>query len=366
MREFFKYYGETFKNIVKSEPIVSTLILSIFFYSFFYPTAYEAQQPKNLPIVIVDEENSVTTSKIIDAVYLSPNIHVKAITGNFAEAKKLVQEEKADGILLLPDNLSNSLRRGEIGGVGFYLSAANLLASKTIGAGLATSVEAALKEQISQLGHITQFSFVMPIHKIPLYNTLSGYGSYVFPAISSLIIHQTIILGLGMLIAGYREKKWIPKVSEFWAIFFAIFTVGCLGCLYFFGFTFWYYDYPHGGNFWGMLLAVPIFVGCIVALAMLISTFMDSAERVGHVIVSTSVPLFLLSGIAWPFEAMPSWIYWMGSIFPSTSGIHMFIQLNQMGAPTSLVVPKLIYLATFGLICLILAFYRLRNTTNYS
>ncbi|ALH96569.1 ABC transporter permease [Acinetobacter equi] len=360
MKAFFKYYFQTFKDVAKSEPILATLILSIFFYSFFYPTAYKAQIPEGLPIVIVDEEQSVTTAKIIDAVYLSPNVHVTTITGNFAEAKQLVQEEKAEGILFLPDNLSNSLRRGEIGGVGFYLSAANLLASKQIGVGLAASIEAALKEQIAQLGHITEFSITIPVHQIPLYNTLSGYGSYVFPSISSLIIHQTIILGLGMLIAGYREKKWIPKTVEFWGVFFAIFTIGCLGSLYLFGFTFWYYDYPHGGNFWGMILAVPIFVGCIVSLAMLLATFMDSAERVGHVIVSTSVPLFLLSGIAWPFEAMPSWIKWIGQVLPSTNGMQMFIQLNQMGVPTNLVIPKLIYLFAFGLICLILAFYRLR------
>ena len=366
MKEFFKYYAKTFKDVVKSEPILATLILSIFFYSFFYPTAYQAQQPKDLPIVIVDQEHSTTTSKIIEAVFLNPNIHVTLVTGNFAEAKQLVQEEKAEGILLLPDNLSNSLRRGEIGGVGFYLSAANLLASKQIGTGLAASVEAALKQQIAQLGHISQFSVSMPIHQIPLYNTLSGYGSYVFPSISSLIIHQTIVLGLGMLIAGYREKNWIPKTSEFWGIFFAIFTIGCLGCLYLFGFTFWLYDYPHGGNFWGMILAVPIFVSCIVALAMLIATFMDSAERVGHVIVSTSVPLFLLSGIAWPYEAMPNWIHWMGKVLPSSNGMQMFIQLNQMGVPTNIITPKLIYLMSFGIICLILAFYRLKNNSKLS
>lgn len=364
MKSFFQYYLKTFKDIATREPIVTTLILSIFFYSFFYPTAYESQQPEGLPIVIVDEESSVTTAKIIDAVYLSPNVNVVNITGNFAEAKQLVEEEKAEGILFLPENLSNSLHRGEIGGIGLYLSAANLLASKQIGEGLAGSVEYALSQQISKLGHITSFSPTIPIHQIPLYNTLSGYGSYVFPAISSLIIHQTIVLGLAMLIAGFRETKWRPKVSEFWGIFFAIFTIGCLGCFYLFGFTFWFYDYPHGGNFLGMLLAVPIFVSCIIALGLLVATLLDSAERAGHIIVSTSVPLFLLSGIAWPYEAMPTWIHWLGQVLPSSVGMQMFIQLNQMGVPTSIIIPKLIYLITFGAICLIVAFYRLRKPLN--
>lgn len=41
---------------------------------------------------------------------------------------------------------------------------------------------------------------------MPLFNTLSGYGSYIFPAVASLIIHQTIVLGLAMLVASYREQ----------------------------------------------------------------------------------------------------------------------------------------------------------------
>lgn len=359
MKTFFQYYLQTFKTIVTSEPLVATLILSIFFYGIFYPTAYEAQQPEGLPIVIVDEEKSPTTARIIDALMSNPDVHVKTITGNFIEAKQLVQEEKAEGILLLPYNLSNSLHRGENGGVGFYLAASNLLASKKIGLGLALSVENVLVDQIEAWGHITQFKPQVPIHQIPLYNTLEGYGSYVFPAISSLIIHQTILLGLGMLIAGYREKGWRPQLKEFWAIYCAILTIGCSGCLYFFGFVFWIYEYPHGGNFWGMLLAIPIFVSSVIALAFLVASFVDCAERIGHIIVATSVPLFLLSGIAWPYQSMPSWIEWIGRPLPSSVGPQMFIQLNQMGVPTEIILPKLIYLACFTAICLILAYYRL-------
>jgi ABC-2 type transport system permease protein len=77
------------------------------------------------------------------------------------------------------------------------------------------------------------------------------------------------------------------------------------------------------------------------------------------VIVFTSIPLFLLSGTAWPHAAMPEWMQWLGQALPSTQGIQMFIQLNQMGVPTQLVIPKMIYLATFAGICLVWAYFRL-------
>ncbi|MCU4613000.1 ABC transporter permease [Acinetobacter parvus] len=359
MKSFFFYYKQTFKNIVKNNSVFTTLIASILMYSFFYPTAYKAQVAENIPIVIVDEEQSVLSSKIISQTASSPHIQIQAVTGNFLEAEQMVKNQKAEAILLLPENLSQSLRRGEMGGIGLYLSTAYFLQTKKAATGLATSIEYTLKEHLEKFGEASQFEIELPIHDIPLFNTLSGYGSYIFPAVASLIIHQTLLLGLAMLIASYRESGWIAKPIEFWATFTAILTIGCLGCLYLFGFTFWLYDYPHGGNFWGMLLATPVYVSCIIGLAMLVGSLVDMPERVGHLVVVTSLPLFLLTGAAWPHAAMPEWMQWFAWTLPSTHGVQMFVQLNQMGVPTSIVVPKLIYLSTVGAVLLALSYYRL-------
>ena len=359
MKSFFCYYKQTFKNIVKNNSVFTTLIASILMYSFFYPTAYKAQVAENIPIVIVDEEQSVLSSKIISQTASNPHIQIQAVTGNFLEAEQMVKNQKAEAILLLPENLSQSLRRGEMGGIGLYLSTAYFLQTKEAATGLATSIEYTLKEHLEKFGEASQFEIELPIHDIPLFNTLSGYGSYIFPAVASLIIHQTILLGLAMLIASYREKGWSAEPVEFWAIFATILTISGLGSLYLYGFTFWLYEYPHGGNFWGMLFAVPIYVSCIIGLAMLVGSLVDMPERVGHLIVATSVPLFLLTGTAWPHAAMPEWMQWFAWTLPSTHGVQMFVQLNQMGVPTSVVVPKLIYLATVGAILLALSYYRL-------
>ncbi|WP_130802139.1 ABC transporter permease [Acinetobacter ihumii] len=366
MKKFLHYYFETFKNIFKNSSILTTVILSVFFYSFFYPTAYKAEHAESLPIVIVDEEQSVVTSTIIAQVTHSPNVEIKAVTANFLEAQQMVRNQKADGILYLPENLSNSIRRGEVGGIGLYISTAYFLKTKDIGLGLATAIENAIREQAQRFGQISHFRPELSIHQIPLFNTLSGYGSYIFPAVAPLIIHQTIILGLGMLIGGFREHHWRPSAPEFWGIFACFFSIGCLGCFYLFGFIFWLNDYPHGGNFWGMLLAVPIYVSCITALGLFFGSLLDMSERAGHFLVFTSIPLFLLSGIAWPIQAMPLWIQGFTESLPSTHAIQLFIQLNQMGTLSYFILPKLIFLGCAGAIFLIIAYYRLVMHPNLS
>ena len=352
-------YIQTFKNIAGNFSILTTMILSVIFYSFFYPIAYKSQTAEQLPIVIVDEEQSVLTTQLITAISNSPNVAIIDISHNFEEAKYLVQTQKADGILLLPEHLSESLIRGETGGIGLYLSGANFLKTKQIGLGIATAVENTIAEYLSRFAQVTHFSPALPIHQIPLFNTLSGYGSYIFPAVAPLIIHQTVLLGLCMLIGGYREKQWRASRAEFLAIYLVALTIGTLGCLYLFGFTFWLNDYPRGGNFFGMLCAVPIFISAVIGLAFFIAIYFDISERAGHLIVFSSVPLFLLSGTAWPLQAMPEWMQMFSQLLPSTQGINLFVQLNQMGVSTQLILPKLIYLLFISLILLSLSWYRL-------
>ncbi len=93
---------------------------------------------------------------------------------------------------------------------------------------------------------------------------------------------------------------------------------------------------------------------------MLIGSLLDIPERAGHIIVFSSVPLFLLTGAAWPHQAMPEWLQWFAWCLPSTHAVQMFVQLNQMGVPLNVVAPKLIFLATIGVIFLITAYSRLK------
>jgi ABC-2 type transport system permease protein len=359
MKEIWHAYVKSFKDIIGHGSIFTTLILSVLFYSFFYPTAYKAQHAEALPIVIVDEEQSTLTQQIIGHVSQSPNVSITSVTANFKEAQSLVETQQADAILLLPQSLSQSIRHGESGGIGLYLSAANFLVTKQVALGLVSAVENTLSEYVKRFGEISAFSPALSVHQIPLFNPLSGYGSYVFPAVAPLIIHQTILLGMSMLIAVYREQKQRINSHGFIGLCLAIFTIGCLGCFYLFGFSFWWFDYPRGGNFWGMLLSVPVFVFCMIGLSTLFASFLDMPERAGHVIVFSSIPLFMLTGVAWPHIAMPGWMDWLAQLLPSTHAVQMFIQLNQMGVPTHFVIGKICFLLILGWLTLCLGYYRL-------
>lgn len=361
---FFGHCLTTLKNIAGNRSIFLTMVLSVVFYSFFYPVAYKAERPASLPIVIVDEENSPLSHKIITTTGHTPNVEVIKVTTNFADAKQLVEHSQADGILLISHNFSQSIHHGEVGGVGLYLSSAYFLRTQNIGEGLAVSLEATIKEELDKFIHIQHKPIPPLFHKTPLFNPLSGYGSYIFPAVAPLIVHQTLLLGVCMLVAGYRERQWRASLSEFLAIVSVSVMIGCLSAWYLFGFAFWWHDYPRGGNFWGMMLATPIFALCAVSVALLFASIVDCSERVGLLFIFTSIPLFMLTGLAYPLVGMPQALQSIASYLPTTQGVQLFVQLNQMGVPTTDVLAKLYYLLFVSILCLLLAFWRLHKATS--
>ena len=358
MKAFWHYYVLTFQRIFGNGSVLVTLILSVVFYSFFYPAAYQSQQGGLLPVVVVDEAPSQMSARLINAVEKSENVEVVAVVSQFSDATVMLKRQEVDAIVLLPAHMESNLRQGGEG-LGVYVSTAYFLRTKQIATGLVGAMAAVINDYLSRFSSASAYTPEQLIHPLPLFNPLSGYGSYIVPAVAPLIIHQTILLGLSMLVAGWRESGWRLRRGEFTGMLGSVLTIGCLGCLYLFGFTFWLNDYPRAGNFSLMLIAIPVFVLAAIGLALVLASYLDMAERSGHLLVFTSVPLFLLSGVAWPLQAMPAWLAGFASLLPSTVGINTFVRINQMGVGADDVVWQLLYLGVIGVGLNVWAYKRL-------
>lgn len=361
IKAFLRDCLATFQAIFAHRSIALTLVFAVPFYSFFYPAAYQGQVAQSVPIVVVDEENSALSRQIVRAVSATPNVSVYAVDPNFLYAQDLANDGKVEGILYLPATLSQSVHRGEEGGVGLYLSGAYFLRAQQVGLGLKNALEETIRESLAPFLHISHKDPPTLVRAYPLFNSSGGYGSYIVPAVAPLIVHQTLLIGVSMLAMTLRAQYRRFSPSQYLAIFCSASLIGCLSCWYFFGFVFWWQDYPRGGNLWAMLFATPVFVGCVVGLALLVASFLDCIERVGAVFVCSSVPLFLLTGLSFPLYAMPAAVEALAYALPSTHGVQTFAQLNQMGAPLSAVAGKLWYLAAFGSVCFVWAYARLKN-----
>lgn len=349
----------TLRTILTTRPIASTLILAVVLYGFFYPAAYQIQVASQLPIVVVDQDQSQLSRNIVAKVSTLRAVNIVQQTANFAEAEQLIKQQQADAIFLIPSHLESNVLRGQNSGLALYLSGAYLIRTREIGNGLASGIKASIAEQLTPLLQTAHVEPRLSLYEYPLYNPQGGYGSYIFPAVAALIVQQTLLLGVSFLIVSLKQQQFRFNLINLTGITLACSLIGILSCLYYFGFVYWYQDYPRDANLPALLIATPVFVLAVVSLSLWLGSIFDRPERPAQVLTFTSVPFFFLTGASWPLEAMPKWMALSAWIVPSTAGVRQFIQLNQMHASLSDIGTNLLILIVIAIVFGVLASWRL-------
>lgn len=201
-----------------------------------------------------------------------------------------------------------------------------------------------------------------------LFNPYLGYGSFVMPAIIMVIIQQTLLIGIGMIGGTWREQGLYDKLrpagerrmatlpivmgkAVTYLMVYALTLTVILNVLYrVFGF-------PINGRTIDLVaFLLPYLLSCIF-MSIAVSTLFRHRESSLLLLLWTSIPVLLLSGASYPREAIPDWLYMLGQILPSSSGVEGFIHIRTMGASLGEVMPqvKLLWILTIvygGLACI--------------
>ncbi len=333
MSRFVLAFHSTLRAILTTRALFSTAILALLVYGFYYPLPYSHQAARQIPMVVVDQENSALTRRVVRALADIREVRISAYAESAEEAAALVRRRQADGILLLPRGFTRGLLAGAPGGgLAVWVNGAYLLRARDIGNAVEQAVGAAARDELGQFADALHLTPPITIIDRPLFNTREGYADYVFPAVSVVILQQTLLFASAMLMAGGRQPTGLDAVAGTWL---ALILIGSAGSFFYFGFVFWAQDVPRAGNVPALLIAVPIFAAAVAALGMLLGTAIDRPERAMAVLAPSSVPVFFLSGAAWPLSSMPDWVQLLAHFSPATWGVHAFVRLNQMGGSLS-------------------------------
>lgn len=363
-RSFGGAFVGTFAGILKHRPVASTILLAAVAYGFYYPLAYVGQSPVKLPVAVVDQDHSALSRRLLAEMNASPTLEAATVAASPAEAERLLRNGQVDGVVHIPARFEASLLHGDPQGVALYLNGAYLVRATAIGKALGGAAAAAAEQALAPVSEATRVMERLPsVVQRPLYNTSEGYGSYAVPAVSAIILQQTLLLGCA-LFAGMRRETRAPPLSRrsFFGVWAAMTLIGCVTSLFYFGFVFWFQDYPRMGDLAGVLVVAPIFAAAVSALGLGIGSLFDRHERAMQVLVGTSVPLFFLGGAAWPLFLMPAPLTWLAHLSPSTSAIQAFVKMNAAGAGLSEVAPELITLCVLAVVFGALAGWRITKT----
>lgn len=352
--------GNEFRAIFTDEGAMLILVFALLIYATVYSLAYGTQVLRNVPIGVVDESRTSTSRSLTDTFNAGPNTYVAYDPADMEEARELFFQRKIYGIVYIPSDYEEKLLGGSQANVAIYADASYFLMYRQVFQEIVTSIGAtgamvefqrliARGAQIPQAQATTQ-PVIYQSHN--LFNPYLGYGTFVMPAIIMVIIQQTLLIGIGMIGGTWREFGLYSKLrplerrkmstlpivlgrSLVYGLIYGVTTTYILGLHY------KLFHYPDNGTTGAVVVFMAVYLAACIALGLALSTLFRYRENSLLLLLWTSIPVLMLSGVSFPREGIPDWLYNFGQIFPSSHGVSGFIRIRSMGATLGEVLPEI-------------------------
>lgn len=342
------WYNEL-RGIFSDKGILIFILFVPLFYPLLYSYVYTNEVVRDVPVAVVNDCDNAMTRDMVRKIDASPDVEIIADCNDMEEALQLVKEQKAYGVIRIPESFSRDLYLGDQTHIGVYCDMSSLLYYKAILL-TATNVSLELNKNIKVEQHLAGTSerqdevTKMPIEYdyVALYNPQSGFAAFLIPPVLMLIIQQTLFLGIGMSMGNSRERycgsvipfnRWYKNpVNIVAGKGLPYFFLYLLLAIYMFIVVTNIFGLPGLGDYMTFLaFIVPYILSCIF-MGMLLSAFVYRREDCIMLFVFMSVPMLFLSGLSYPRPSMPAFWKYVSYIFPSTFGMNGYVRISGMGA----------------------------------
>ena len=337
----WRSYAQIWRSILQDKGAVLLLFVASVIYSVFYPLPYQLERVQQIPIAVVDLDQSPPSRQLIQLLRAVPELDVIGVTGDYTQLQEALWRGDIMGAVLVPHGFERALLTGQAAHLQVSSHAGYLLASSKMMAAVSrTSLTMGVavtqvRLQSQGVSPLQVEAGLQPIvlHQRAYYNPHEGYGHYVVPAVMVLIIQQTLLMGVTLILGHLAETRQVPLGrNAYLGMWLAFSTIGLLNCLYFFELSLRWQGYGTTHDF-GLLLAFSLlFSLCIAACSLLLARLFTQRERGLQLLLVLAIPLFFISGYPWPVEALPVALQHVRWLVPSTAGIDGFVAINQMGA----------------------------------
>lgn len=358
MKRFWKITKTEFISIFKDGGAMLILFGAMLIYGTLYPLIYAPQVVRKFPVAVVDLDNTPPSRKLTRMLDATPEADVRYSAQSLDEAKALFLDRKVYGVLYIPEGYQKRMLAGEQNHVSLYADGGYfLLYSDFLGAVGEVVVAAGAEVQVGTFlaGGMNRQQAEWMAQPVAydvnmLYNPYGGYATAILPPVLILIAQQLLLVGIGMVGGTWYERGTWRKFRDYSAtrLTFAKATAYLFLyiplMLYIFSFQYKFFGYPMKGNHWDLLLVFVPYLLSVIFLGLTFGALFRRRETSMMMLIVTSVFFLIISGISWPAEGMPGWIYALGRMVPSSSGIDALVRIRTMGGTLSDVAPEMITL----------------------
>lgn len=365
-------------GILRSNPVyLFCMVIFPIIVVVFFTSLMDEGQPTNMPVGVVDQDNTATTRTLIRRLDAFQSTDIVAHYPNINEARNAIQRNEIYAFIYFPKNTTNELLASQIPKISFYYSYASITSGALLFRDLktiATLGSAAVgKAKLSAIGktddEIRTFLQPISIDLHPINNPEINYNVYLStslpPACLMLFIFLITAYSIGTELKFTRSKEWMRMAgNNIWLALtgkmlpqFLIFLTITYAYLFY---VFYIMGFPHTGGLGSILLLGLLTV--LSAQGFGIFTFgLTPSLRMSMSICSLWAALsFSVMGVTFPLSTMGPEIEALAWLFPMRH-YFMIYQINIFnGYPLLDAWPHVAALVLFAALPL-LVIYRIRK-----
>lgn len=347
--DLFYIWKQEFRTTFRDQGVLIFFVLVPLVYPLIYSFIYTNETIREVPAVVVDNSRSALSREYLRKVDASPEVSILAYCADMEEAKLMLKDRKAYGIIYIPVHFSDDIAKGKQTQVSLFCDMSGLLYYKSLlNTNTSVSLDMNAEIKMERAGNTTArqdeiTAYPIEYEDVTLFNPTNGFAAFLIPAVLILIIQQTLLLGIGLSAGTAREhnrfKDLVPINRHYNGTlrivmgkglsYFMVYSLVAVYILCVVPRLFSLNQIAIPGVL--TLFALPYLAACIF-FAMTASIAIRNRETCMLLFVFTSVPLLFLSGISWPGAAMPAFWRYFSYLFPSTFGINGYVRINSMGA----------------------------------
>lgn len=330
--------------LLKNPMYMFCMVIFPVFVTVFFTSLMQNGQPVDMPVGIVDLDNTATTRKMIRTLDAFQGSKVKGYYGSVAEARAAMQRNDIYAFLYIPKGTTSelvSMRRPKI---SFYYSSTSLTAGallfkdlktvSTLGsAGAVSSVLAAKGLTQEQIMSILQ-PVVVDAHNInnPSINYNVYLSTMLVPGSLMLFIFLITPYSLGTELKFGTSKAWLATANGniFAALLGKILPQAAVSLIMMYAHLYYVFGvlgFPHLGGTGVIMLLGLLAVAASVGFGVFIFGLAPSLRMAVSTCTLWAVLSFSLVGTAFPTSAMSPFLTAAAQLFPLRH-YFMIYQLN--------------------------------------
>lgn len=338
---------------------------------FFMATIFGNGQMENIPIGIIDQDNTTTSRAIARNISAVPTFKVTKHYVNEAAARKAVQKKEIYGYLSIPPRFEQDAIAGKNATLCYYYHYALLSVGGELMAAFETSLAPVSLSPIVMeavaLGveqdQITTFLLPVQANNHPIYNPSLDYSIYLsqpfFFVLFQVLILLITVYAVGIEIKFRTANDWLAtangnmvtavfgKLLPYTLIFILI---GWLANFVMFGIL----HIPFQGNWWTMNLVTAIFIIATQALGLFLFSLFPAISLVISVVSMVGSLGATLSGVTFPVPNMYPIVQDASHLFPIRHFTEIMQTMLYGGGGFIYFWPSVVILCIFPLLALLL------------